>query len=501
VSTVEGTLSQQLERFRKLRVAVVGDLFLERVLLGRMTGVAAEGPTPVLEVESRRHLLGGAGYAAEILAAFGCQVEVLAFAGDDEPGRIAGQLLEERGIVPTLLRVAGLATPVVTRVLAMSQREAPHEAFRLRENPSPRLPEKEQGEFQLTLRQRLPTLDAVLLVEQGFGLVPGGVYHELEKRADRPPVVVGDLQSQALSARSLDALVLNVEEAAQAAGKLPRDEEEGIALAENLRARCGVRCLLLTRGSQPAIAAVEDEGTFLLPVEAVPVFDVTGAGETVSSVLAMALGAGMDWRSAAELALRAASLSVTLPGRAVVHPQELLRYEQRRTAALQAEKIVSLGQLRQIVANAKRRGLRVVWTNGCFDLLHVGHILYLEKAKQLGDLLIVGINSDASVRATKGPGRPIVHEAQRARLLASLSCIDYVLIFDDPSPKDIIAELKPDVYVKGGDYTVDTINQEERRIVEGYGGEIALLPGMEGMSTTELIRRILAAYTESNTSK
>jgi len=136
----------------------------------------------------------------------------------------------------------------------------------------------------------------------------------------------------------------------------------------------------------------------------------------------------------------------------------------------------------------------VVWTNGCFDIMHVGHILYLEKARSLGDLLVVGLNSDASVRQSKGPARPIVTESQRAKLLTALSCVDYVIIFDDKTPLKLLATFKPDVYAKGGDYTIDTINQDERKLVESYGGEIALLPGLEGASTTNLIEKILQSY-------
>jgi len=158
------------------------------------------------------------------------------------------------------------------------------------------------------------------------------------------------------------------------------------------------------------------------------------------------------------------------------------------------EKHVNVDQLKDIVKQAKINGKKVVWTNGCYDILHAGHVIYLEKAKSLGDVLIVGLNSDASVQKNKGPLRPVVEENQRAKMISALSCVDYVVIFDDESPLKIIEELRPDIYVKGGDYTINTINQGERCLVESYGGEIALLPGIEGMSTTEMINRIIKAY-------
>ena len=160
----------------------------------------------------------------------------------------------------------------------------------------------------------------------------------------------------------------------------------------------------------------------------------------------------------------------------------------------QSDKVVSLSRLKQIVQNAQKADKKVVWTNGCYDLMHAGHIIYLEKARAVGDLLVVGLNSDRSVRMSKGGTRPIVPEELRAKVLSALSCVDYVVLFDDRSPYSLIEFLQPDIYAKGGDYTIDTIDQDERHLVEGYGGEITLFPGVEGMSTTALIEKILQVY-------
>lgn len=158
------------------------------------------------------------------------------------------------------------------------------------------------------------------------------------------------------------------------------------------------------------------------------------------------------------------------------------------------DKIKSLEELRMIRLQAQKAGEKIVWTNGCYDLLHAGHVLYLQQAKQLGHYLIVGLNSDRSIRATKGPLRPIVNQNERAVVISALECVDYVIVFDQDSPIEIIQDLKPDIYAKGGDYTLETINQPERRVVESYGGDIALLPGLEGSSTTTIITKILRAY-------
>ncbi len=157
-------------------------------------------------------------------------------------------------------------------------------------------------------------------------------------------------------------------------------------------------------------------------------------------------------------------------------------------------KLRTLEEMRKIRESARHNGKKTVWTNGCYDILHAGHVLYLQKARELGDMLIVGLNSDASVRMSKGPHRPIINEQERALVLSALSCINHLVLFDDESPIELIRDLQPDIYAKGGDYRIDTINQPERRVVQAYGGEIALLPGVEGMSTTAVIDRIIQAY-------
>lgn len=159
-----------------------------------------------------------------------------------------------------------------------------------------------------------------------------------------------------------------------------------------------------------------------------------------------------------------------------------------------ALKVKTLHQLEKICKAARQKGHRVVWTNGCYDLVHAGHVIYLQRARLCGDVLIVGLNSDKSVQKTKGPLRPIIDQTNRAHVISALSCVDYVIVFDDLSPLRVIEFLKPDVYAKGGDYHIDTINQDERRLVEGYGGEIVLLPGVKGLSTTAVIEKILRVY-------
>ncbi len=492
--TVEQTRNL-LKKIEKLRVVVVGDVVLEETVTGKMVGVAKEGPTPVVEVNGSTSTLGAAGFAARLANQYAGNVALVTALGTDAPGKTVLDILRADDVdVSPVVADETVRTPTHTHVVAEAEHNPRQEVLRLVHTDRGGLPAHVFRSLLANLEREVEKADVVFLIDQDLGTISPDVIALLSDLASKGRVlVVGDSQTRADQLRSFSAVVVNDEEATLATGVQPTDESAAVQAAERLREQLDAGHVLLTRGPKAAVVVTE-KGATAVAVEPQHVYDVTGAGETVAVLFGLALAAGEPAETAAELATRAASLAVSYPGLAVLPRTELLRYLERLQARLQAQKIVELDQLKEIVAQAKREGRRVVWTNGCFDLLHVGHILYLEKARALGDLLIVGLNSDASVRATKGPTRPIVHEAQRAKLLASLSFVDYVIIFDDESPKRLIAELQPDVYVKGGDYTLDTINQEERRIVESYGGEIALLPGAEGMSTTNLIRKILKTH-------
>jgi D-beta-D-heptose 7-phosphate kinase/D-beta-D-heptose 1-phosphate adenosyltransferase len=215
---------------------------------------------------------------------------------------------------------------------------------------------------------------------------------------------------------------------------------------------------------------------------------VTGAGDTVTAAVAVTLVAGGTLVEAAIIGNAAAGIAVAQPGVVTVSRFEV---ERALLGGSGPAKLKTQEELQQAVARLKRQGRRVVWTNGCFDILHAGHITYLQRAAALGDVLVVGLNSDASVRAVKGPDRPVVSETERALLLSALECVDLITIFSDATPLALLQEIQPDVYAKGGDYTLDTIVQEERRAVESYGGRIEIIPGVAGRSTTGIIRKIV----------
>ncbi len=248
---------------------------------------------------------------------------------------------------------------------------------------------------------------------------------------------------------------------------------------------------MLTRSEEGMSLFFRDGRHLHLPTEAREVFDVSGAGDTVLAFLGAGLGCGLGFEAAARLANLAAGIVVGKLGTSTVSPDEL-----RHAAALQSVdgglKIRSRDALAPLLATARRQGRKVVFTNGCFDLLHVGHVRYLQKARQLGDLLVLGLNSDASIRRLKGPQRPLIGEEERAHILAALDCIDYVTIFDEDTPLELLEVLRPDILVKGGDYTPETVVGKE--LVESYGGRVELIQFVDGKSTTGIIEKILENY-------
>ena len=247
--------------------------------------------------------------------------------------------------------------------------------------------------------------------------------------------------------------------------------------------------VMITLGPEGIACFASDGSMEKVSIRPVTARDVTGAGDTVTAAATLALVAGGTLHDAAYLGNLAAGIAVTQTGVVTVSNDEV-RDTLLEGDVVKTDKVKTLEQMQALIKRLKREGKRVVWTNGCFDILHVGHIMYLQEARKEGDVMIVGLNSDASVKKNKGADRPVVAEQDRAQVLSALECVDYIVIFDEKTPMPLLETLQPDIYAKGGDYTMDTIVQEERRLVESYGGRIAIIPGREGQSTTYIINKI-----------
>jgi len=305
------------------------------------------------------------------------------------------------------------------------------------------------------------------------------------------PVLVDPKGTDYVRYNGASLLTPNRKEAEAASGIVIRDSDSLSRAAAVIMEKTGVENLLITRSEEGMSLFTADGATTHIPTVAREVFDVSGAGDTVLASLAVGIASGMGMAEAARLANIAAGIAVGKVGTSTVTPTEIIN-SVAMSHSDSDSKIKNRDVLAALIAAEKQRGRRVVFTNGCFDLLHAGHVKYLQKARQLGDLLVLGLNSDASVRRLKGPKRPLIGEEERAHILAALDCIDYVVLFDEDTPLELIKLIKPHILAKGGDYTADTV--VGRELVESCGGRVELVSFVDGKSTTNIIERILERY-------
>ncbi len=481
-------LEQKLQQISPPRLLVVGDLMIDEYLSGRSERISPEAPVPVVEVSRQELRLGGAGNVMHNLRALGCEVVSVGFVGEDEDGDELRQMLRLSGVETAgLLSLASRQTTRKTRILSNHQQMLRIDREQNGElSASEGLALLEQAESQVTGCQ------AILLSDYLKGILTPAVVQGLIDLGRRYciPVVVDPKGRDYSKYRGATLLTPNRKEAELATGIAIVDESSLQQAGRSLLDACQLQSLVLTR-SEEGMSIFSAAGEAHLATDAREVFDVTGAGDTVLALLGYAIAAGLDVNHAACLANIGAGIVVAKVGTSTVSFDELL-LELRRRAMNDGGKIVSAQLLAQELAIEKGRGHKVVFTNGCFDLLHVGHVKYLQKARALGDLLVLGLNSDASIRRLKGEKRPLIDEEERAHILAALDCIDYLVVFDEDTPYELIDQLRPDILVKGGDYLPDEVVGKE--IVESYGGRVELISFVDGKSTTNIIEKILSQY-------
>ena len=480
------TLAQLPHAFAGKTVLVLGDVMLDRFIYGAVDRISPEAPVPVIAVERETAMLGGAGNVARNVAALGGKAVLIGLVGDDEAGRALTALIgDETGLDAHLVTAPARRTTEKVRYISGS-----HQMLRVdREDRAP----AEAGVLLAAFAQRLAAADVVVLSDYAKGVLTDAVVRGAidAARAAGKPVIV-DPKSRNLARYDGATLVKpNRKEAAEATGVTEDSDEASEAAGAAILAMApGLDAALITRGGAGMTLSARGQPTVHLPATAVEVFDVSGAGDTVAATLALAVAAGADLTDAARLANLAAGLVVAKLGTDVVTAAELTALA-RSDAGEPAEiKIADLDTARDIVAGWRARGQTVGFTNGCFDLLHPGHISLLSQAKATCDRLIVGLNTDASVSKLKGPTRPVQKEHGRATVLASLSSVDLVVLFDQDTPLDLIQAFRPDVLVKGADYTVETVVGSD--VVLGYGGKVVLADLKAGQSTTALIGRMNA---------
>jgi D-beta-D-heptose 7-phosphate kinase / D-beta-D-heptose 1-phosphate adenosyltransferase len=470
----------QLPNYSTARVLVVGDLMLDRYWHGPTSRISPEAPVPVVHVKQDECRPGGAGNVALNISALGARVSLLGFTGEDQAATALEKILKEAGVLCLFQGVPNF--PTITKLRVMSRHQ---QLIRL---------DFEDGFQQVNNEALLHLYHAEMMQSQVIVLSDYGkgtlsqvqAFIKLAKQLNKPVLV--DPKGGDFSIYQQATLITpNLSEFEAVVGRCA-DQQQIVERGMNLLSELELQALLVTRGENGMTLLSKDEEPLHLPTHAREVFDVTGAGDTVISVLAASLAAKKSLAEATQLANIGAGIVVGKMGTATVNTDEL-------HAALQGPRahrkgVCSLPELLAERAAAQQNGEKIVATNGCFDILHPGHVRYLQQAKTLGDRLVVLVNSDASVQRLKGPERPVNKLDHRMEMLAALECVDWVVEFEQDTPKEVIDQLLPDILVKGGDYT-DITSIAGHESVLANGGEVKILSFIEGHSTTAIIQTIM----------
>lgn len=482
-----------LQHFTEQHILVIGDVMLDRYVWGDVSRISPEAPVPVVKVGEKTEVMGGAGNVAANLAGLGCTVTLLGVRGNDEAGNRLEDLCREKNIDPALFKLKKRPTTTKTRIMARKQ-----QLFRLDDEEVRILSDKDKVAILTLFEDKLPSSDAVIISDYGKGIMQTpGLCQELIAlcKKYRVPSLVDPKGKNWERYAGATCITPNTSEL-ETISETSFDHDEAILLdvVSRTKKKYKVKCLVLTRGSKGMCVADADTSPLFLPTQAREVFDVSGAGDTVISTLAAGVATGLTFLKAAELANTAAGIVVGKVGTQPINLMELDLALQEK--AFNGEnKIEGYYKLDSAIAASTRiqawksREETVVFTNGCFDLLHPGHVDLLHKARALGDRLVVGLNSDLSVTRLKGPKRPILSEQDRAAILSALSCVDLVVIFAEDTPLALLEILKPDILVKGADYKPEDVVGKD--LVESYGGKVSLVPLIEGHSTSGIEKRII----------
>lgn len=475
---------QLIERdWQDVHVLVVGDVMLDRYVWGDVERISPEAPVPIVKSNHRSEQPGGAANVAMNIAGLGAKASLFGFCGQDADGECLNACLEKAGIEANLTVVAAKPTTSKLRILGGSQQM-------LRLDTEDVLGHEEQSYRELIekVEAKLASVDVLVLSDYAKGVLSEIVCERLIQRAKDlgVPVLIDPKQRNFRRYRGATTICPNRLELSAATGVPAGDLSGMLDAGQKLVAELGLESMTVTLG-EAGIALLRADSRMLSPAAARQVFDVSGAGDTVISILALAQACNLDDETAVAVANIAAGVVVGKVGTVPLRADELLATLMPQVGLQAGEKVLDGKRLETRVAAWRSSGDKIVFTNGCFDLLHIGHITLLEQARQAGDRLIVAINSDNSVKRLKGPNRPVAGENERARILAAMSAVDAVVIFDEPTPLGVIEALRPDVIVKGGDYDESTVVGAKE--VRSWGGRVKIVPTVAGFSTTSLIAK------------
>ncbi|MFA6037342.1 MAG: bifunctional D-glycero-beta-D-manno-heptose-7-phosphate kinase/D-glycero-beta-D-manno-heptose 1-phosphate adenylyltransferase HldE [Legionellales bacterium] len=465
--------------FKAAKVLVIGDIMLDRYWYGAANRISPEAPVPVVAMHHGKvhHSLGGAANVAANLAALGAEVTLLGIVGNDEPAQKLEHMLNEQKIHYHFEKLN--SHPTITKLRIVS-----HHQQLMRLDFEEFYDEHALQALLPTYKEKLAHADVVILSDYGKGTLFHPELFIKAAQEAKVPVLIDPKRNDFTVYEGATLITPNQKEFEAVVGACKTEQElvtKGLALMD----KHTLGSLLITRGEHGMLLLQRDKPPFSLKAHAREVFDVTGAGDTVVAMLAAAVAVHLPLEEAITLANVAASIAISKLGTATVTPDELAQTLPKIAGRFP---IYSEAEVVERCKAARARGKKIVMTNGCFDVIHASHVTYLNRAKQLGDYLIVAINSDESVQRLKGPHRPIHELEARLQVLASLSAVDFVLPFDEDTPERLIELIRPDVLVKGGDYTVEGVVGGD--IVKAYGGEVVIAPSDFGYSTTRILEKL-----------
>jgi len=498
-----------LDGLGRPRLLVLGDLILDRYTFGNAERVSQEAPVLLLRADRREARLGGAANVCNMLRGLDAECVCCGVVGDDADGREMRAMLIEAGVDDSgLLADPSRPTTVKERFIGRAANRHPHQILRVDSEVRDPLAAELAQRLLARVLELLPDCHALLISDYDKGVCTPQVLRAAidAARAAGVPVLVDPIRGSDFGRyRGATTMTPNRLEAELATGVRVATPADALAAGRELCRVAELEAALVTLDSQGMMLVWPDGQGEHFATRPRAVYDITGAGDMVLATVGLCLAAGTTWEEAVRLANVAGGLEVEKVGVARVSRDEIrVDLLASARAGMPGCKIVTLEQLLPLVearrAAAQRhegcdpcdRRERVVFTNGCFDLLHVGHVTYLAEAATRGDTLIVGLNSDSSVRRLKGPSRPVIGQSDRAAMLSALACVDFVVSFDDPTPLELIRALRPDVLVKGGDYRDKLEEITGREFVESYGGELYLTGLVEGVSTTKILKTVAA---------
>jgi D-beta-D-heptose 7-phosphate kinase / D-beta-D-heptose 1-phosphate adenosyltransferase len=469
-------------------VLCVGDLMLDEFVYGEVSRISPEAPAPVIAVQRSETDIGGAGNVARNIASLGARCIFVGLIGEDDAGKALKAALARESLIESVL-VCDAGRPTTRKVRFVSEHFSTHMLRADWESAAPAAADIEQKLIDAIL-PLLPRADIVLLSDYAKGTLTARVLRNVIDAARKlgKRVIVDPKSANLAIYRGATLLKPNAREFAEATRSRADSEKSISDAAQDVMQLADCEAVLVTQ-SERGMTLVPRHGEAIhVPGHPVKVRDVSGAGDTVAAALALALAAGADWETALRMANAAAAVAVSKKGAAVVTSAELRRKILPHAFLAAEEKIVATdAELDAQLKDWRKQDLRIGFTNGCFDILHPGHVKVLTAARGACDRLIVGLNSDASVKRLKGEGRPVQDQRARAEVLAALEAVDLVVVFEEDTPIKLITRIEPSVLVKGGDYTREQVVGHE--IVEAYGGEVRLVDVLPGFSTTSLVNR------------